>query len=67
MPPDIPDPYGGFELDLHRHLGFAPTPIGKMDRDLADLIFHQIGHVRHLNQEYIPVGPDPVQRVYIPG
>ena len=55
VPPDIPYSHGGFELDLHRHLGLPPASVRKMNGDFTDLTLHQVRDVRHLYQKDVPV------------
>ncbi len=61
VPPDVPDTYGGFELDSQRHLGLPPAPVSKMDGDFADLIVHQIRDIYHLNEKYVAIRADAIQ------
>src|SRR5512133_3206223 len=57
----IPDPYGGLELDLERHLRLPPTPVCKMDGDFGDPESHQVSHIGHLDQEDVPARTDAIQ------
>lgn len=62
MPPYVPDAHSRLQLNSERHLRLPPATVRKMDGNLGNFIPHQISHIRHLDQEHIPIRPNPVER-----